>query len=90
MKTAMMILVGFAVGFTAWTFTLLPLLEPRGSGGFALTQASLVFGIGASIVYGLTYGFAMATRRLSVDWIMRGAMSLVMLVLTVLWLFIRR
>lgn len=85
----MIVLVGFAIAMTAWTFALLPIFEPRDSGGFALHVVSLNVGLVGAIVYGLVFGYGVVRKRLSVDWIIRGAMSLVMLILTVTWLSVR-
>lgn len=42
MRKALFVFTALAVAVVVWSFTLLPYIEPHGSGGFALRHATLL------------------------------------------------
>ena len=84
MTKALFTFTALAVAVAVWSLTLLPYLEPHGSGGFALRHATLITSLALVVVHlgVLIWSIVVGVRRLpllvgsSLSWILLASIVL--------------
>ena len=84
MTKALFTFTALAVAVAVWSLTLLPYLEPPGSGGFALRHATLITSLALVVVHlgVLIWSIVVGVRRLpllvgsSLSWILLASIVL--------------